>query len=193
MRRALTTIVCLAVVAVAGGAMGGLGSRHAAAAASPARVVPPAGIVASVAPAPALRQSAGTGRVPSGVRTVTVTVERPAGPMQAARAAAASTVVLSSPRKVRHAIRLLDALRVLHPGHFLCPMIMTRFGLLTVTYSAGPAGPALARAQLSLAGPGSPGSACDPIRLWVRQHLQRPLLGTSFAQQITQLAGLPLR
>lgn len=146
---------------------------------------------------PAPRHNA-PARVPRGVRVVTVTVtgvgsaQTRATATRIARRSSNSTVVLRSPRKVRRAIHLADALTSPRPGQFFCPMIMRRFGLLSVTYSAGPAGPALARAQLSLAGPGAPGSRCDPIGFWARGHAQKPLVGANFAQAISRLSGLSL-
>jgi len=64
-------------------------------------------------------------------------------------------------------------------------------GSLTITYNAGPAGPALSKAQVMLT-PGSRaggGGQCDPVGFSIRGRRQNSLIGVSFAKQIEQLAG----
>jgi hypothetical protein len=106
--------------------------------------------------------------------------------------------VITNQRNVARAIRLVNSLGVVQPILLGCPIEGVPgvpAGSLTVTYSAGPAGPALAQAKVQLltgvtdsgAGP------CDPIEFSVRGHVEKALLGASFVTQIEKLAGLSQR
>jgi hypothetical protein len=128
--------------------------------------------------------------VPAGVRGVVVTLSRvppKARPIL-------HTAAITEPRRVRRAVALVDSLAVAQPGALMCTEMILPARLLTVTFSAGPAGPVLAKAELTLYAHGEGGAdACDPIRFWIRGRVQTALVGTSFARQIEALAGIRTR
>jgi hypothetical protein len=134
-------------------------------------------------------------RVPNGVTAVSVTLQRPPKRPGARKLGALSRVVITRPSKVAEATKLVDALG-LSQGEGSCTLMLEPFGRLTVTYSAGRAGPVLARAQIVIPiGWGVIGSdRCDPIEFAVRGGTEEPaLVGASFARGILRLAGLSLR
>lgn len=134
-------------------------------------------------------------RVPNGVTSVSVTLQRPPKRPGARKLGALSRVAITQPGKVAEAIKLVDVLG-LSQGEGTCTAMLRPFGRLTVTYSAGRAGPALAQAQIVIPiGWGVIGSdRCDPIEFGVRGGTEGPaLVGASFARGILSLAGLSLR
>ena len=133
--------------------------------------------------------AAQTPRVPSGTRLVDVTVTFPqTKPHRPVRRA------IKSPRAVAELIRAADALKIPPSGNFVCPMFMILEPSLTVTFRAGPAGPALAQAQLpvSLGTAGSSGSSrCFPIHFSSRGR-EQSLLGNSFVRLVGRTIGVQL-
>ncbi len=129
-------------------------------------------------------------RVPAAATAVRITLQRRSIPVGTRKPVSASYVLITSPRRVLRAVRLVDSLPVVQPIEIMCPLILLTGQSLTVTYSAGPAGPALAQAQVSLQAPSSGGAdSCDPIRFSIRGRAQTPLISDSFVRQIEQLAG----
>ena len=132
-------------------------------------------------------------RVPAGVSAVEVTFKRAARRIGARRAGPTSRVTITSARAVRRAVSLVGALDVMQPGALSCTLEAGPTGSLNVGYSAGPAGPALAQAHVTLyAGWGLHGgdTACDPTSFSVRGHTEPALVGAAFIRQIVALAGL---
>jgi len=131
-------------------------------------------------------------RVPAAATAVRITLQQRSIPVSTRKPVTASYVLLTAPRTVLRAVRLVDSLPVVQPIEIMCPLILLTGQSLTVTYSAGPAGPALARAQVSLQTPSSGGAdSCDPILFSIRGKSQTALISASFVRQIEQLAGFP--
>jgi len=130
--------------------------------------------------------------VPAAATAVRITLQQRSIPVSTRKPVTASYVLITVPRTVLRAVRLVDSLPVEQPTAIMCPLILLTGQSLTVTYSAGPAGPALARAQVSLQAPSSGGAtSCDPIRFSIRGRAQTPLISATFVRQIEQLAGFP--
>lgn len=130
-------------------------------------------------------------RVPAGVSSVQVTLQRAPKRIGLTKLGRVSHAVIRAPRAVARAISLVDSLDVLQPVVLMCPMEAEPAGSLTVTYSAGPAGPALAQAKVLLFPGGQDGGAgeCDPIGFSIRGHTEKALIGAPFAKTIEKLAG----
>lgn len=131
--------------------------------------------------------------VPSGATVVRVRLQR--GPAHAgSKLGPVLQALITDPSKVARAISLVDSLAVQQPIVLNCPMYGSPTGSLTVTYSAGPAGPALAQAKTTFFAiwPDGGVQGCDPISFWIHGHMRTALVGTTFAGQIERLAGLPL-
>jgi hypothetical protein len=125
--------------------------------------------------------------VPAGVKGVVVTLSR----IPATGQPPLHTAAITNRKLVRRAVTLIDSLAVAQPGTFNCPAMIGPARQLTVTFSAGPAGPALAKAELTIyAHRPSGGDSCDPIQFWIRGRAQTALVGTSFARKIEALAGI---
>lgn len=137
--------------------------------------------------APAL---AGGGRVPAGVKYVSIRLTAPTGVSGSHKPVSRT---LTSAAKVRAAVRAADALQIAH-RHGMCPMFIRLGPVLTVTFRAGPAGPALARAQVEVAWGkhGSSGSSfCFPIH-FTSSALSgggQALVGNGFVRAIGRLIG----
>jgi hypothetical protein len=134
-------------------------------------------------------------RVPNGVTAVRVTLQRPPKRPGAGKLGARSRVVITQRRRVAEAIKLVDALG-LSQGIGSCTAMFGPPGSLTVTYSAGPAGPVLAQARIVIpVGWTAIGANfCNPIEFTVRGRTEEPaLVGGSFARGILKLAELSLR
>ncbi|HTW11147.1 MAG TPA: hypothetical protein VME01_00265 [Solirubrobacteraceae bacterium] len=127
-------------------------------------------------------------RVPAGVTRVVVTLARttsnPSGKRGFLRSAS-----ITKPALVARAVKLVDSLPISQGATMSCTLEAFPARLLTVTYSAGPAGPALAKAELIL-WKGGGANGCDPIRFWIRGRPQTALLSASFAAQMEKLSGL---
>jgi hypothetical protein len=129
-------------------------------------------------------------RVPAAATTVRVTLQQRSIPVSTRKPVTASFALITAPQTVLRAVRLVDSLPVVQPVAIMCPLILLTGQSLTVTYNAGPAGPALARAQVSLQTPSSGGAdSCDPILFSIRGLAQTPLISASFVRQIETLAG----
>jgi hypothetical protein len=134
-------------------------------------------------------------RVPNGVAAVRVTLQRPPKRPGAGKLGALSRVEITQRRKVAEAIKLVDALG-LSQGIGSCTEMLEPFGSLTVTYSAGPAGPVLTQARIVIPVGWTVIGAdfCNPIEFTVRGRTEEPaLVGGSFARGILKLAELSLR
>lgn len=130
-------------------------------------------------------------RVPSGVTAVRVTLQRPPKRPGARKLGELSRAMITQSRKVAKAIKQVDALG-LSQGTGSCTAMLRPPGSLTITYSATPSGPALARAQISIALGWSVIGAnfCNPIKFTIRGRNEPALVGASFAPGILKLAGL---
>jgi hypothetical protein len=130
-------------------------------------------------------------RVPPGVTTVRVRLQRAPRRIGLKKLGRLSQTLITIPRVVARTVSLVDSLAVVQPIELMCPMEGFPAGALTVTYSAAPAGPALAQATVPLfpGGRDGGGGECDPITFSIRGHAQTALVGGSFAQEIEQLAG----
>jgi hypothetical protein len=130
-------------------------------------------------------------RVPAGVTRVRITLQRAPRRIGLTKLGPLSHALLTTPAEVARAVSLVDSLAVVQPIVLPCPMEGEPAGALTVTYGAGPAGPALAQATVPLfpGGRDGGGGECDPIRFSIRGHAQTGLVGDSFAQEIERLAG----
>lgn len=130
-------------------------------------------------------------RVPNGVTVVRVTLQRPPKRAGAHKLGALSRVVITQRRKVAEAIGLVDALG-LSQGVGSCTAMLGPAGSLTVTYSAGRAGPVLAQAQINIPVDWTVIGAnfCNPIEFTVRGGTEPALVGASFARGILDLAEL---
>jgi hypothetical protein len=133
-------------------------------------------------------------QVPSGVRAVEVTLRIGGGP-QGLRRPLTTTHVFTGAERVATIIGDLNSLPIVQPGIFYsCPAMIVQPGrpLLTLTFRAGRARPALARAQVNVY-PGKHGSSgwspCDPIQFWIGTTQQTALTSQTFVQQIGQLIG----
>jgi hypothetical protein len=134
-------------------------------------------------------------RVPNGVTAVRITLQRPPRRPGARKLGALSRVEITRPRKVAQAIKLIDALG-LSQGFGSCTAMLAPPGSLTVTYSAGPAGPVLAQVHIVIpVGWTAIGANfCNPIEFTIRGRTAEPaLVGGSFARGILNLAELSLR
>jgi hypothetical protein len=134
-------------------------------------------------------------RVPNGVTAVRVTLQRPPRRPGARKLGALSRVVITEPRKVARAIKLIDELG-LSQGIGSCTAMLDPPGSLTVTYSAGPAGPVLAQAHIVIpVGWTAIGANfCNPIEFTIRGRTEEPaLVGGSFARGVLKLGGMSLR
>ena len=130
-------------------------------------------------------------RVPAGATVVRI--QQSTGRLGPRRVGRSLRKLITARRAVARAISVVDSLPVVQPIVLACPMLGIPAGSLTVTFSAGPAGPALARASVALyAGSDSEGAGlCDPIGFSVRGHAETALMGDSFVKQIEKLAGFP--
>ena len=92
--------------------------------------------------------------------------------------------------------RVIRAVNGLQPAkqRIVCPMVMILGPVLTVVFRAGPAGPALAQAQVQVR-TGTQGdsgsSSCFPIR-FSAHGVQTPLIGNSFVRLMGGLIGTPI-
>jgi hypothetical protein len=131
-------------------------------------------------------------RVPSGVTVIKVTVQRAPKRFGMKHLGPLLHAMITGRRAVARAVALVNSLAVVQPVVIACPMFGFPAGSLTVTYGAGPAGPALARATVALfpGGQAGGGGECDPIGFSIRGRVQKSLVGATFAVQIEQLAGL---
>ena len=130
-------------------------------------------------------------RVPSGITTVRVTLQRAPKRIFSQRLGPVSHALIKRRRAVASAVSLVDSLSVVQPIVIACPLEGAPAGALTVTYSAGPAGPALAQAKVMLFPGGRSGGAgeCDPIAFSIRGRAEKALIGASFVRRMEKLAG----
>jgi hypothetical protein len=130
-------------------------------------------------------------RVPSGITTVRVTLRRAPKRIFSQRLGPVSHALIKRRQAVASVVSLVDSLSVVQPIVIACPLQGAPAGALTVTYSAGPAGPALAQAKVMLFPGGRSGGAgeCDPIAFSIRGHAEKALIGASFVRRMEKLAG----
>lgn len=133
-------------------------------------------------------------RVPSSVRVVDVTLRLGHGPLGNEHPVT-TTHALTRATTVRTVVANINALTTVQPGLvYNCPAMIDEPGrpLLTLVFRAGPAGPALARAEVEVI-PGHKGYAgwtpCSPIQFWVGGKAQKPLISRTFVAQIARLIG----
>ena len=129
-------------------------------------------------------------RIPGNVRRIAVTLTFPGG-VDGSRPPVHRT--LTKRTTVQRVIRAVNGLQPAKQ-RIMCPMIMILGPILTVVFKAGPAGPALAQAQVQVR-TGTQGdsgsSSCWPIRLTARV-VQTPLIGNSFVRLMGGLIGVQI-
>jgi hypothetical protein len=135
--------------------------------------------------------------VPSGARSVTLTLVRP---RHGGGVGSATDVTLHTPRMIRDATRLVESLTAEQPirlpcaefpSTYKCPADPSGPGSLTVSFRTGHAGAALAEARVGIpVGWGYTGVIGDPIRFWVHGHPAHALSGAAFVRHMLALAGL---
>ena len=129
-------------------------------------------------------------RIPGNVKRIAVTLTFPGG-VDGSRPPVRRT--LTKRTTVQRVIRAVNRLQPAKQ-RIMCPMIMILGPVLTVVFKAGPAGPALAQAQVQVR-TGTQGdsgaSSCFPIRLTAR-GVQTPLIGNSFVRLMGGLIGVQI-
>ena len=133
-------------------------------------------------------------RVPSAARVVDVTLRIGGGP-QGLRHPQTSTRVFTGASRVATIVGDLNSLPTVQPGAVInCPAMIVGQDTpqLTLTFRAGRARPALARAQVNVY-PGKHGASgwnsCDPIEFWIGSAQQTALTSQTFVMQIAKLIG----
>jgi hypothetical protein len=133
-------------------------------------------------------------RVPSGVRRVAITLRIGSG-RSGLRHMHISTYVVWRESRVAALVKAFDNLPIVQPpGGLSCPLLVAGSDgpALTLQFRAGPAGPALARAEVYVTH-GTDGFAgfnsCDPIDFWIGGRQQTALTSPTFVRQIGQLIG----
>lgn len=129
-------------------------------------------------------------RVPSKVKRIAVTLTFPGG-VDGSRPPVRRT--LTKRTTVQRVIRAVNGLQPAKQ-RIVCPMVMILGPVLTIVFRAGPAGPALAQAQVQVR-TGTQGdsgsSSCFPIR-FSAHGVQTPLIGNSFVRLMGGLIGTPI-
>ncbi|HUY58385.1 MAG TPA: hypothetical protein VMV16_01625 [Solirubrobacteraceae bacterium] len=134
-------------------------------------------------------------RVPNGVRVVDVTL-RVGHAIGGTDHPVTTTHVFRRAADVSSLIAMVDALPTVQRGdeEIGCPAMLAgpASPLLTLTFRAGRARPALARAQVNVY-PGRNGASgwnnCDPIQFWIGNTQQTALTSQAFVKQIAKLIG----
>jgi hypothetical protein len=108
-------------------------------------------------------------RIPRGVHEVDITRGAPGQSPSLA-------VKVVAPDKIRKLISMVDALGIVQPGAYSCPMLLPDAPVVTFTFRASDGGTVLASAS-ELAAAREPTTSCDPMTFSIRGHPETPLLG----------------
>lgn len=145
---------------------------------------------AAVAPAAAARTRAAvqSGRVPRGVKRVTVTVTYP----ELGKAMRAPLVrVLTSPSEVRALVTAVDRLKPLNRHGIMCPVLLVDRPVLRLVFSSG-SGATLAQVRVSVSigtGGDSGANICFPVMFQTGAGAQRSLVGKALVPLAGRLIG----
>ena len=131
-------------------------------------------------------------RVPSGARSVAITLRIGTG-VSGTRHMHISTYVVWRKSRVAALVNEFNRLPIVQPGvTYACPLMLSGRPALTLQFRAGPAGPALARAQVYVS-PGKRGYAgwneCDAIQFWIGGRQQTALTSQTFVRQMGATIG----
>ncbi|HET7051964.1 MAG TPA: hypothetical protein VFI54_27080 [Solirubrobacteraceae bacterium] len=121
-------------------------------------------------------------RIPRGVHEIDVTRAAPGE-------SPSLSIRVASPHVIRALVRMVDALEIVQPGAYACPMVLAGAPVVTFTFRASDGGTVLARAS-ELASAREPTTSCDPMTFSIRGHPQTPLLGGA---AVVHAAGRLLR
>ena len=108
-------------------------------------------------------------RIPHGVHEVDITRGSPGQ-------APSLEVKVVAPEKIRVLIGMVNALGIVQPGAYSCPVYSPSEPVVRFTFLASDGGTVLASAA-QLAGVSEPTTPCDPMTFSIRGHTRRPLLG----------------
>jgi hypothetical protein len=108
-------------------------------------------------------------RVPRGVHKIDVTRAAPGE-------SPSLSIKVVSPHVIRALVRMVDALEIVQPGAYACPMLLAGAPVVTFTFRASDGGTVLASAS-ELASAREPTTSCDPMTFSIRGRPQTPLLG----------------
>ena len=133
--------------------------------------------------------------VPSGVKSVVITLRMGGGPQGLKQPMHISTYVVWRVARVSALVNEFNRLPIVQPGEiFACPLmhIGNASPALTLQFRAGQVQPALARAQVYVTR-GSNGysgwNECDAIQFWIGGKQQTALTSQTFVRQIGRLIG----
>jgi hypothetical protein len=108
-------------------------------------------------------------RIPRGVHEIDVARAVPGD-------APSLEVKVVSKREIRALVAMVDALGIIQPGAYSCPLQQGDAPVVTFTFRASDEGTVLASAG-ELASAREPTTSCDPMTFSIRGHPQTPLLG----------------
>jgi hypothetical protein len=108
-------------------------------------------------------------RIPRGVHEIDVARAAPGD-------APSLEVKVVSQREIRALVAMVDALGIVQPGAYSCPLQQGDAPIVTFTFRASDEGTVLASAG-ELASAREPTTSCDPMTFSIRGHPQTPLLG----------------
>jgi hypothetical protein len=123
-------------------------------------------------------------RVPPAAHEVEVTSVRPGTP-------SILSWNVTNPGHVRRIISLIDAMPIVQPGFYGCPVFSSGQPIVTFDFRAAVGQPVLAQASLTDASSGS--GQCNPVSFSIRKHRQKPLIGGNFLSQVERLLGVRFR
>ncbi len=131
-------------------------------------------------------------RVPSGVRDVAISLRIGTG-VSGMRHMHISTYAVWRKPRVAALVNEFNRLPIVQPGvEYACPLMLSGRPALTLQFRAGPAGPALARAEVYVS-PGKRGYAgwneCNAIQFWIGGRQQTALTSQTFVRQIGLMIG----
>ena len=121
-------------------------------------------------------------RVPAGTRVIDVTSARPGRSL---------SLAVSNPSAVRRIIGLIDALPIVQPGVWSCPLLPAGAPVVKLTFRARADASPLARA--SQTDYGFDAGACAPMSFSVRGRVMKPLLGGNLLARLQRLLHVRLR
>jgi len=125
-------------------------------------------------------------RIPRGVDEIDVTRAAPGE-------APSLEVKVVSPHEIGSLISIVDALEIIQPGAYSCPLLPARGPIVTFTFRASDGGTVLARAS-EPSSAREPTTSCDPMTFSIRGHEQTPLLGgAAVVRKAGQLLGVHLQ
>jgi hypothetical protein len=125
-------------------------------------------------------------RVPRGVHEIDVTRAAPGE-------SPSLSIKVVSPHVIRALVRMVDAVEIVQPGAYACPMLLAGAPAVTFTFRASDGGTVLASAS-ELASAREPTTACDPMTFSIRGRPQTPPLGgAGVVHETGRLLGVHLQ